>query len=231
MRGLPLTYELRRISRREFDQRYEAAFPRPERPTAALSWERGRETLWEHVLACYALLCARGQHCRTTNGQRGQALSSRGRPRCRRTLQRYSRKLERLGLATVLHVRKPPGQRDCLAIEWHVTRRVRGLHVTPPSGTGNPGLRPGGCRPQSTATDSLPPPTAADETPPAAPAERPASREGELEAQIQFQQLKLSIGFGEPGLIRRELDRLEAQLGQERARIASTTSEGFRCST
>jgi hypothetical protein len=207
-RRLALDYELRRVSRDEFDARYAACWPRPEHPAAAAQWERGRETVWQHVLACYALLCARGQHCRTTNGQRGTALTARGRPRCRRTLQRYSRKLEQMGLASVLHVRRPPGRKDCLAIEWHVTRRLPCL---------SPPLRERGTLGSAEGVPrrpaSLPPPAAAESGPPDKPAERPVTRREELEAQIRFQQLKLDAGWRSPA-IHRTLETLRLALRQ-----------------
>lgn len=228
-RGLELTWELRRIGRREFDRRYEAMWPRPDWPAAAASWERGRSALWQHLMGCYALVCARGQHCGTTNGQRGIALSSRGLPRCRRSVQYYNRRLEALGILGALHVRGPrqrDGSRgkDFLRIEWRVTRR---LLCTPPTGTVNPCLRQGGLPPFQQRTASSAPPSAADLGPPGGPAEQPVSEEEGLAAQIQFQQLMLDLGIGDPVVNRAKI----GQLGRElRDLIGASSSEGFRCS-
>lgn len=207
-----LRFEHRKLSRREFDDRYEKLWPRPERPTAAVSWAKGRETLWEHQKAVYALVCVRGQHCGTTKGQRAKGLSSRGLARHPRTVRRLNLKLEAMGVAALLHRRKPHPQKDCLAVEWRMTRRLPILRVTPPPGTENPGFARGfsavhpSRRPRcSTSTDLSPPASPANADPPDEPADRPVTEEEQLDAQIRFVQLKLDMNFGDPEAVRRTL--------------------------
>ena len=206
-----LSYELQQPSRRTFRLDYERMFPRPERPCAAASWERGREAVWEHLMGSWRLVAARGQHCRTTNGQRGEHLSSRGVPRCRRSVQLYARKLEALGYAGFLHVRKPPGQRDCLSVEWRLTRRLPSSFAPPlrerrscPTGIASPPCR-------QRQQPEIPPASRADDVPPDEPADRPGTEEEAIAAQIRFAQLKLKLGWGVPEELRRRIAGLEAQ--------------------
>ena len=194
--ALALAYRQRQLRRSEVFRLYERHFPRPERPTAASAWERGRQTLYEHYVLTFRLYRAAGQHARTTNGQRGAALSSRGRPRCRRTIQRLNRKLETLGLAVVSHYRDQrdrPGHKDCLVVEV----RFPDLACHPaPTGQHQPGLRPevGAADPKTNRRDdaltaSVPPaspampPDGGDQQRPAAPA---ASEDGWEAAYARF---------------------------------------------
>lgn len=134
-----LSYEHRHPSRREFDVRYEQLWPVPETPQGAAQWLRGRETAWAHLVSSYRLVCARGQYCATTKPRRAAALSSRGRPRCPRTVRRLNQKLEAMGYVAFLHRRAPLGKKDYLVCDWRLHRRLRPLDVTHPSGTGNYG--------------------------------------------------------------------------------------------
>lgn len=202
--ALALSYRHRQLTREAFERRYETLWPRPERPTAAVAWEKGRDTLWCHYAATFRLYRTCGQHTRTTNGQRGAALHSQGRPRSRRTIQRLHRKLEALELATFAHYRDQrdrPGHKDCLVLE---IRTPTILHVTPPlRGRGN---RPSGSEvppaaPERQTEDRpkrplIPPASPADDT-----AATPQSTErGELEAALRFQQLKLDAGWATAGV-------------------------------
>lgn len=220
-----LSYELRQPSRREFDTRYDDLYPRPERPCAATAWERGRQAVWEELMGSWRLLRARGQHCRTTNGQRGQALSLRGTPRCRRSIQLYHRKLEELGFASYLHVRKPDPNRDCLSIEWRFTARLRSSFSPPlrerrtcPTGRGSPPC-------SQLPNTSIPPATPAGDEPPDKPAARPDTTEKEqggssfsppltpaerIASEVRFVQLKLQVGLGPARELRERLADLEA---------------------
>lgn len=221
-RSLALTYELRRLSRREFDELYLKAFPLPERPTALASYERCREAVWQHVGSLYALLAVQGQHCKTTQPRRRVGLAHRGVTRCVRTLYSYNRRLEAMGIAKVIHYKTPPGKLDCLSVEWHVTRRLTCRVATP---TENPFLRKGGSPPQSTATALVPPPTAADLGPPDKPAELPVTDDEQHAARVRFLQLRLRFPFGDLAPIEAELAQLS---GQARDRICSRSSRGFR---
>lgn len=178
--ALCLAYEHRQLTRERFDRLYERHFPRPDRGTAEVGWEKGRDTLWEHYRGLFTLYRACGQHTRTTNGQRGAALASRDRPRCRRTIQRLNRRLAELGLAVLSHFkdqRNRPGRKDCLVVE---IRTPSILHVTPP-------LRGRENRPKGTEvlslpapqTASAPPPSVAESEGPAPPAQDDNYEEGE----------------------------------------------------
>lgn len=134
--ALALAYTHRQLDRKRFDELFEREWPRPVHGPAASAWERGRETLWQHYIGIFRLYRARGQHSRTTNAQRGAALAGRGRPRCRRQVQRLHRRLEQMGVALLGHYKDQgpvPGHRDCLVLE---IRTPCFQHVTPPAGAG-----------------------------------------------------------------------------------------------
>lgn len=233
-RDLPLAYELRRISRREFDARYGALWPYPERPTAVVSWAKGRETVWQHLLAWYAHLCVRGQYCRSTNDQRVQALAVRGLGRSRRTVQRCNRKLEAMRIARVSPwSRHDPetGWTGYTVLQWQVTRRVRDVACHPPSGNGDTPLRSSGGSPPLTSKPGIPPPAAADAEPPDKPAERQSSEVEVIAAQIEFQRAKMALGSPWAERAELRLRQLELELGHARARMVSTADRGLRCST
>lgn len=228
----PLTWKIRHVDRDEFHRRYELASPRPERPSAAVQWERKREAVWEHCVSSERLVRARGQHVGTTRGRRARALELRGHPRCDRTIYTYNQLLEAMGIAGFQHVKAPRGRKDYLRVEWRMSRRLPISPCRQPCGTGNTTSFAGVPR-RSTA--SIPPPTAADPDPPDKPAERPATDEEQLAAQVRFLEAQQRFGIGSADLIDRKLMVARRQLslleGQDRERIASTTSEGFRCST
>lgn len=213
--ALALAYRHRQLTRARFDALYEARFPRPEHPPAAAAWQKGRDTLWTHYLSVWRLYRACGQHARTTNGQRGAALSSRGRPRCRRTIQRLNRRCAELGLALFVHRRDQgatPGRRDCLVVE---IRTPHAQHVTPPAGAGAvpsrdeaPALPAPSTPPASAGCAGRVPPDGGGQRQAATP---PVTWKEQLEAEIRFQQLKLDAGWPQPQ-IRLTLERLQAQL-------------------
>lgn len=209
--ALSLGYGHRQLTRSKFDARYEALWPRPERGTAAVSWEKGRRTLWEHYRSVFTLYRVAGQHARTTNDQRAVALSSRGIDRGHRTMQRANRKLGELGLAQVSHYKDQgarAGHKDCLVVE---IRTPSILHVTPPlRGSTNPpkGREVGTADPvgksSPSASEALIPP-ASPAMPPdggdqqlAAPP--PSTERQEIEAALAFRQLQLDCGWDSPRL-------------------------------
>lgn len=214
--GLELNYPLRQPGRSDFERRYEALWPRPETPQGAAQWERGRETVWEHLMACWRLVAARGQHCRTVKPQRAQALAKRDRPRCPRTIRRLNIKVEQLGYAVFSHWRAPAGRKDCLVVEWRLHRDLCSFDVTPPSGTENPALRAGGSPPFQRLTqpenDSSPPSSAADDLGAHAGAQRQITEREELEARVAFLELKQRMGWGVQPQIRADLRRCRAEL-------------------
>ena len=155
-----LSYEHRQVSRREYEHDYLQAFPPPDWPAARVSWERCKEATWEFIMGCYRLRCARGQHCRTTHPQRQAAMRRRGLERTVRSSYNYRKRMETLGYAYVMHVRRP-SFKDCLSIEWNLHRRLPTNSFSDPlreqgtSATAESSLPP--------PKTSLPPPAAADE--------------------------------------------------------------------
>lgn len=105
---------------------------------------RGLNTAYELYRADVAAYRAQGQDHETTNAQRGVALASRGRPRCRRTIQLTRKRIEAMGLVAYHHVRRSgaraiPGQLDSLRVQLKPLPRLRGYaNCTPPTGTTNP---------------------------------------------------------------------------------------------
>lgn len=232
--GLSLDYELRRLSRGEFDRRYEALWPYPERPTAAASWERGREAMWTYLGGVYALLSVRGQYCRTTSEQRREHLKGKGIPRCRRTVQRYNAKLAAMGIAKFTGFSRwnpESGWTGYISVQWHLTRRVRILDVTPPPGTGNPVRSSRVPRVQSKSKTRIAPTSSADDEPPDKPAERQSTEDDDRRARIRFLTSWLERPYGDMSAVEAELAQLEAESGPDLARIGASSSRGFRCST
>ena len=231
--ALSLAYRHRQLTQAELYRRYELEWPRPERPTAAVAWEKGRETLWEHYRSVFTGFRAQGQHYRTTNGQRGAALALRGRPRSRRTVQRLNRKLDLLGVAHVGHYKDQgarPGHKDCLVVEIRTPSK---LHVTPLlRSSGNP---PEGREvPTATATSTTSVPPTSSAMPPDGGDQRqappaPGTEKGELAAQIEFLQLKLEL-WGPNAKAQAKLHHLRAQarLARESLRPARRGSDA-RC--
>lgn len=235
-----LEWKIRHVDRAEFDARYaQQISTRPSRPSAAVQWERRREAVWQHCVSSEALVRARGQHIGTTRERRAIGLKqrgidgrSKGDMKCVRTIYTYNQLLCAMGIAGFQHVRAPRGHRDYLRVEWRMHRRLGISLCRQPGGTGDSAKQR---VPRRTSTPSIPPPAAADPDPPDKPAERPATDEEQLAAQVRFLEAQQRFGIGSADLINRKLMVARRQLslleGQDRERIASTTSEGFRCST
>ena len=241
-----LEYPLRMVGRKEFASLYETRYPRPERGCAAARWEQRQDAVYTHLVTSWRLVRARGQHCRTTNGQRMQALEERSCSRSRRSVQYYNDILRELGIMTVSHLRRPPGVKDCQVIEWRCHRSMRAIlksRFAPPLRERRT-LPPGVCSPldRQRPTDLIPLASRAETEPPDKPAERPASEEERREARIRFLEMKLAYPFGDMSEIKLELARLQrgANLdlhpystgtSAQAAETAVTTARGFRCST
>ena len=217
--ALALQYKQHQLTRKEFARRY-----REIRPTGN---ERGLETAWTEYMSLFTAYRCQGQHYRTTNGQRAIALFRRGRPRCRRQIQRVHRLLEEMGVAKISHYkdqRDRPGHKDCLVVEMRRPPSRSSKNVTPPlRGSGNPphGREVPTTQPEKneetpSGNDLSPPPSAADEAGAHSGAPDQSPREAELEAAIRFTQMKLEIGFC-PGPARHELQRLQGELRRLRA--------------
>lgn len=185
--ALRLAYSHRQVTREQFEALYRRARPNGN--------EGGLETAWLYYASLFKRYRVGGQHYRTTNGQRGAALASDQRTRCRRTVQRLNRLMGEMGLATVSHrkdQRATPGHKDCLIVEIS-SPSAKKCH--PPSGSRNrttSGVPACSRGDQSEHNQSSPPPSAADVDRPASPA---ATEREELEAHLAFMQLKLSLGW------------------------------------
>lgn len=233
--ALALVFPHRQPTRREFAAAYETAFPRPERPSAALQWARGRETCWVELVCLWRLYRAAGQSARTTNGQRGLALASQGRPRCRRAIQYTHRRLEALGYVKVhwyRNQRDKPGHKDHLVVE--IRTRTISLCTPPLRGSRNPPFRrevPTACPKESQEISLCTPQRRnCDLSPPATPADDDqlqCTEREKLEAQLSFLELKQQMGWTSPQLqadlrrVRMEL-RLQATEGPEDDRSPGT---------
>lgn len=120
---------IRQANRAEFDRRHIASGP---------SNQQGRDTGW--LVYCQDMRVARRERsAQTTGPQRVRGLVLAARPRCRRTVQRHRRRLERMGLMRYGHVRRKGekiGERDSIRVSptWR--------NVTLPSGQHRQGLRP-----------------------------------------------------------------------------------------
>lgn len=215
--ALALTYRQRQVTRREFERLYRRA-----RPTGN---EGGLETGYQHYLAVFCRYRRDGQHYRTTNQQRAAALTTRGRPRCRRQVQRLNRLLADMGLAVVSHYRDQgatPGHRDCLVVEL---RTPRSKNVTPPAGAGALPSARGSCSaPKGSsctettgrASPSLsPPPSAADEE---GPPEAAVTERDQVAGQLEFAELMLRVGFGDRVLVGERAAQLRRRLHRIRER-------------
>lgn len=214
--ALSLAYRHRQLTRGQFARIYDQARPlRSDRPQAIASHERGCETAYRYYLSLFTRYRVDGNHYRTTNGQRGAALSRAGRPRCRRQLQRLARLMDEMGLAAVSHFkdkRNTPGHRDCLVVE---IRSAKPLGCHPPAKAGAPtpleglvGAPPAAeqsnrrpCNGGRASPSRVPPPPAADEVnvnggaPPA-----PASEMEEAERHVRFLEAKVAAGWSSPTL-------------------------------
>lgn len=234
--ALALKYPIRRVSRASFEQRY--------RNCCDQIWgirfhQAGCDTAWELYQADRRLFDACGQDCLTTNAQRSAALSTRRRPRCRRTVQMTRRRLGEMGLETYYHVKRSgplriPGQLDCLRLRMLSPAK----DCTPPSGTPSipSGLDDGVFTSTAKSLDCAAsrhvPPDGGDPLPAAAP---PMSDEEIQRRLAGFHQLKLELGYGGPSLelspyLRRQrLDRRYATgTSANAAATASTTWRGDR---
>ena len=187
--ALNLSYPHRQLTRKDFACRYEITFPPPLHPPARASWESGLETVWLEYVLTWRLYRARGQHCGTVNRDRAAALSSRGRPRARRSVQRAHRRLEAMGVACYLHERRGgsmPGNKDRLVVEI----RTPGQRDTPPPGAGAKPTARAPAGPVNVKNDSLAPaaravpPDGGDQQP--AP-EAPRSEDGGVAEQLSFE--------------------------------------------
>lgn len=246
--AIALAYPHRQQRRQRVYELYEQVWPCPERPSAAVSWEKGRATLWEHYAGTFKLYRACGQHARTTNAQRALALEARRKPRCRRQIQRLNRKLDAMGLAVVSHFkdqRDRPGHKDCLVVE---IRTPRISHVTPPLRGSNylslrsrvvAAARDSDCN-SGSETALVPPappampPDGGDQQQPASPAS--TERWEELRRELRAARFRRP-GWEQPSQESFDRHRLEAaqarlfdvqRSGQGTALIAVTSSAGFR---
>lgn len=214
-RALPLSYELRQPSRAEFDAIYRKHWPEPETAQGAASWRRGRDTVWAHLVASWRLVCATGQHCKTSKPQRAAALANRERPRCPRTIRRANLKLEQMGLAGFSHWRAPKGRKDCLVLEWRLTRRVRSIDVTPASLTVNPASLGVHRRPK-------------DRIPPASPAENDPASAGETPKRLTEEEIDASAraftATDRPPMAR-PVDSVRESRPPERSRVPLSAAE------
>lgn len=191
--ALALSYRHRQLTETQFRTLYFRV-----RPTG---YEAGYRTALEHYRSLFRCYRHAGQHYKTTNQQRGAALSSCGRPRCRRQIQRLNRLMEQMGLAHVIHFkdqRATPGHKDCLVVE---IRSGSLKNVTPPTGagTGTESLVPAvpenlKSEPGDEPTSSIPPAAPADEEP--APPE--STERAEFERQLEFDELKRRLGWTIP---------------------------------
>ncbi len=163
---------------------------------------RGLNTAYELYRVEIAAYRVQGQDFETTNGQRGVALSSRGRPRGRRAIQYNRKRLVAMGLVAYEHIKRGgwrAGQRDTLRVRMCPPPARRNANCTPPSGATT--LPPGGsvvaCRKE------IPPAAPADESPPAEPAapgppidfrprskqQKAAEKEEDRQRQLRFDAL------------------------------------------
>lgn len=211
-RALALSYGHRQVTRAEFERRY-----RQTRPNGRAN---GLETAWQHYSAVFRCYRGCGQHYRTTNAQRAAALGARGRERCRRQVQRLNDLLEAMGLAVVSPYRNQgaaPGHKDYLVVE---IRTPPSLNVTPPTptGQGERTIPTGYVRslPATNRNDLIPPPPAADDVGPASPAV--TEEEQAVCAQLEFCELKLRMGFGDPERAQAVRADLQGQLRRMRER-------------
>lgn len=150
----------------------------------------------------------------TTNGQRAQSLAKRGRPRCRRTVQRQLRRLEALGLVHRKHIVKSgpaaiPGKLDCLALATlnpgPYRPRNRKVAMSPPPLRGDGvSLRSPPENGATTAREQICSTTIETRGPPP-PASTPTdvseengmtAEEREAEAIARFRALKRQMGWG-----------------------------------
>lgn len=208
--ALALAYTVRQVSRREFERLYAAMCASQGLPND----RRGLNTAYELYSVEIRAYRAQGQDFETTNRQRELALSSRGRPRCRRTVQLTRKRLEAMGLIRYHHIRRGgwrAGQKDTLRVQLLVLERSRrGANCTPPSGAPTPLRGVVGALPSK----ALIAPPAGGRLGRAAPP--PSSEEGELGRAIRFQQMKLDAGWGGTQV----RYRLAALRAQERASTA-----------
>lgn len=138
--ALALSYRIRQATSGEFERLYQRMCERESLPFD----RRGLNTAYALYRLDVASYRAQGQDHETTNRQRGIALSSHGRPRCRRTIQLTRKRLEAMGLVRYHHVRRSgaqrtPGQLDSLRVQLMPLPRLRRLaNCTPPTGTTTP---------------------------------------------------------------------------------------------
>lgn len=235
-RELRLTYEPRRLSRKEFNHLYETKhMPRPSHHAAEARWEEGREGCWQHLQSWYALHCVRGQYCRATNKNRAKGLANRGHARHERTVQRYNVILEKMGVAKVTGYSKfVPGKgwTGYTVLEWRVTRRVRNLACRTPSGNGKPTTASQWVSRRSTSKPLAPPTSSANAEPPDKPAELPVTDDEEREARIRFLQARLEHPFGtRTAQFRAELAVLVAQASPTSAPSPASSPDSDRGSS
>lgn len=243
--ALALRYRIRQVSEAEFERLYVAMCERDGLPFD----RRGLNSTLALYRAQVTAYRAQGQDYETTNSQAARALEKRGRARCRRTVQRLRKRLVAMGLIVYHHVkrsgsRRIPGQMDTLRVRLLCPGKA---NVTLPPGA-RAGLVPHPALALSesenkertrTALSPPPPSSAAENEKPAPPAGTERGTEeaeelgeaAELERQLQFVELKLSIGFGDRERLenrRSELSHQLAGLGQSSDRSESITSAGFK---
>jgi hypothetical protein len=219
------------MSRRRYTRwQFEQAYARHCRTVGKAISIRRLESLW----VCHRGLQRRARACKgafnTTNKEGEARMKNAGREREERTIRRLHRELEAMGLAQATHIKRSgaarrPGELDYLRIAVANISFVRPCFAGPrQEETSLQDVSSIAEAPTSTATTtaSLPPPTAADGDPPHEGAGTPlASKEG-IEAQIRFQELKLTTGFGCPDRIRATIGHLRAELRELEASAPAT---------
>lgn len=220
--ALSLLHPIRQVTFADFERRYAAFCAQSGIPFD----RRGLNTTYELYRVEMAAYRAQGQLFETTNGQRQGALSSRGRPRCRRTVQYTRKRLVAMGLVSYEHMRRgsvtagrwvPGPRKDTLRVELLAPGRSRReANCTPPTGAGSRASSVLPAVPANDRNDLLPPPIGGRDDQPASPA---ATERERLEEAIRFQQLKLSIWGSAP-----QLHRLKTELRH----LASDDPESHR---
>lgn len=195
----------RQLPRADFDRLYLQTFP--------ASDTRGLNTAWTLYAALWARCRACGPDFELTNEQLSRALSSRGRPRARRTVQLTRKRLEAMGLWHFAWIQRgawtPAG--GYTRGRYADTVRATALHANctllreQERRSSAPLFVPAVKR-QRQNTCSVPPPTAADCQAPPCGGEQHSTKNGELEPF----ELLWSRALGGEQLTLAEVERIDA---------------------
>jgi len=169
------------------------------------------------VAGCYRRMRARlhcqGQGYEFTNGQVASALEAAGLPHSERNVRYVRARLEAMGVFRCAHVKRSgalclPGRKDTVRVHFNRGARKRRHCSDPKTLPPAPLEQPVAASPLATGccsghtklanpTDLSPPPSAADEDGARTGAEQqPGTEREELQRALDFQQLKLDVGWG-----------------------------------